>query len=36
MADEETHIDYLETQLQLMDSLGEQLFLAQCLSRPPS
>jgi bacterioferritin len=35
MADEETHIDYLETQLQLMDSLGEQLFLAQCVSRPP-
>ena len=36
MADEETHIDYLETQLQLMDSLGEQLFLAQCVSRPLS
>ena len=30
MADEEKHIDYLETQLQLMDQLGEQLFLARC------
>ena len=36
LADEETHIDYLETQLRLMDSLGEQLFLAQCVSRPPN
>lgn len=35
MADEEEHIDYLETQLQLMDRLGEELYLAQCVSRPP-
>jgi bacterioferritin len=35
LADEELHIDYLETQLQLMDKLGEQLFAAQCVSRPP-
>jgi bacterioferritin len=35
MADEEPHIDYLETQLELMDKLGEQLYLAQCVSRPP-
>ena len=28
LADEEHHIDYLETQLSLMDSLGEQLYLA--------
>lgn len=36
MADEEQHIDYLETQLELMGSLGEQLFLAQCVARPPT
>jgi bacterioferritin len=35
MADEETHVDYLQTQLELMDTLGDQLFLAQCLSTPP-
>jgi bacterioferritin len=35
LADEEKHIDYLESQPELMDSLGEQLFLAQCVSRPP-
>ena len=33
---EENHIDYLETQLALMDSLGEALYLAQCVSSPPS
>src|SRR5690625_1959439 len=36
MADEEKHIDYLQTQLELMDKLGEELYLAQCVSRPPS
>jgi bacterioferritin len=36
MADEEEHIDYLETQLELMDKLGEELYAAQCVSRPPS
>jgi bacterioferritin len=36
MADEELHIDYLETQLELMTALGEQLYLAQCVSRPPT
>jgi bacterioferritin len=36
MADEEKHIDYLETQLELMGTLGEQLFLAQCVARPPT
>ena len=35
MKDEESHIDYLETQLELMDKLGEQLYAAQCVSRPP-
>lgn len=36
LADEEQHIDYLETQLHLMDMLGEELYCAQCVSRPPS
>ena len=27
LADEENHIDYLETQLELMDKLGEELYL---------
>jgi bacterioferritin len=35
IADEENHVDYLETQLQLMEKLGEALYLAQCVSRPP-
>jgi bacterioferritin len=36
VADEELHIDYLETQLELMDKLGVELYSAQCVSRPPS
>jgi len=36
LADEESHIDYLETQLELMERLGAQLYLAQCVERPPS
>ena len=36
VADEEHHIDYLETQLALMDTLGVELYSAQCVSRPPS
>jgi bacterioferritin len=35
IADEELHIDYLETQLELMEKLGEALYSAQCVSRPP-
>ena len=35
LANEEEHIDYLETQLELMTSLGEALYLSQCVSRPP-
>jgi bacterioferritin len=35
VSDEETHIDYLETQLELMGKLGEELYAAQCVSRPP-
>ncbi|OHV05505.1 bacterioferritin [Mycobacterium talmoniae] len=36
LTDEEGHIDYLQTQLELMDKLGEALYSAQCVSRPPS
>lgn len=36
LRDEEQHIDYLETQLELLDKLGEQLYLAQLVERPPS
>jgi bacterioferritin len=36
LADEENHIDYLQTQLKLMDHLGEGLYLAQCTGRPPT
>ena len=35
LADDENHIHYLETQLELMDKLGEELYSAQCVSRPP-
>ena len=34
LADEEQHINYLQTQMELMDRLGEQLYLAQCVARP--
>jgi bacterioferritin len=36
LADEEHHIDYLETNLELIDRLGEQLFLAQLVDQPPT
>jgi bacterioferritin len=36
LAEEEEHIDYLQTQLALLDQIGESLFLAQCLARPPA
>ena len=36
LADEERHVDYLETQLDLIRSLGEQLYLSQLVERPPS
>jgi bacterioferritin len=34
LADEEQHIDYLETQLGLVQQLGEQLYLAQLVKQP--
>jgi bacterioferritin len=36
LADEELHVDYLQTQLELMGRLGEELYLAQCVARPPT
>ncbi len=36
LKDEENHIDYLETQLELIDKLGEQLYLLQLMDRPPT
>jgi bacterioferritin len=33
LADEEQHVDYLETQLGLIDQLGEQLYLAQLVEQ---
>lgn len=36
LADEEHHIDYLETQLALLDQVGEQLYLASLLEQPSS
>ena len=34
LADEEQHIDYLETQLGLIEQIGEPLYLAQLLEQP--
>jgi len=34
LADEEHHIDYLETQLGLLEKLGEQHYLAQLVEQP--
>jgi bacterioferritin len=34
LADEEEHIDYLDTQLELVDKLGEQLYIAQLIEQP--
>ena len=36
LADEETHIDYLDTQLDLIEKLGEPLYLAQQIEQPES
>ena len=36
LADEEHHIDYIETNLELINLLGEQLYLAQLVDQPPN
>ncbi|MFI6050345.1 bacterioferritin [Streptomyces violascens] len=36
LADEEHHIDYLDTQLELVDKLGEPLYIAQLIEQPES
>ena len=36
LADEEHHIDYLDTQLELVDKLGEALYIAQLIEQPES
>jgi bacterioferritin len=36
LADEEHHVDYLETQLGLIEMLGEPLYLAQLIAQPDS
>jgi bacterioferritin len=36
LAEEEDHIDYLQTQLELMGKLGDALYAAQCVARPPA
>lgn len=34
LADEEHHIDYLDTQLELVEKLGEELYLSQQIKQP--
>ena len=34
LADEETHVDYLETQLALLEKLGEPLYIAGLIEQP--
>ncbi|MDT0444062.1 MULTISPECIES: bacterioferritin [unclassified Streptomyces] len=36
LKDEEHHIDYLDTQLELIDKLGEALYIAQQIEQPSS
>ncbi len=36
LKDEEHHIDYLETQLQLVEKLGDALYIAQLIEQPES
>ena len=34
LADEETHVDYLETQIDLLDKLGEPLYIQSLIEQP--
>ncbi|WP_371580901.1 bacterioferritin [Streptomyces sp. NBC_01314] len=36
LADEEHHIDYLDTQLELLEKLGDALYIAQLIEQPES
>ena len=36
LEDEEHHIDYLDTQLELLEKLGEALYIAQLIEQPES
>ncbi len=36
LKDEEDHIDYLDTQLDLVEKLGEALYIAQVIEQPDS
>ncbi|MEV0409518.1 bacterioferritin [Streptomyces sp. NPDC050448] len=36
LGDEEHHIDYLDTQLELIESIGEPLYIAQLIEQPES
>jgi len=36
LADEEHHIDYLDTELELLEKLGEALYIAQLIEQPES
>ena len=34
LADEEHHVDYLETQIELLQRIGEPLYIAQLIAQP--
>lgn len=36
LREEEDHVDYLETQIELLDKMGDQLYMAQLVDQPPT